>query len=140
MRIGAEEFDAMRAWLAVVAPQVFPATTPETDPLAVLDAMRARAPARARAGLAMAIGDVVEMTHSWRAGKVGPLDQRLGSQGLPSLSEIRIRFSKQVQRALRRGGIRDETEYHAVRNAAEMWPERHEECWKLLAAYEERSG
>jgi hypothetical protein len=88
----------------------------------------------------MAIGDVVEMTHSWRAGKVGPLDQRLGSQGLPSLSEIRIRFSKQVQRALRRGGIRDETEYHAVRNAAEMWPERHEECWKLLAAYEERSG
>jgi hypothetical protein len=140
MRIRAQEFETMRAWFGVVAPEAFPGVAPEADPRAVLDAMAARAPARAREGLAMAIGDVVEMTAMWPAETVAGLDARLTGRGLPSFSEVRARFSKAVERALRRGRIRDEAAYYAVRNAAEMWPDREDELWALLAAYEERAA
>jgi hypothetical protein len=140
MRIRAEEFETMRAWFAVLVPEVFPAAAPETDPLAVLNAIAGRAPAGARDGLAMAIGDMIEMTAMWPPEKVAALDARLTGQGLPSFSDVRVRFSKAVHRALRRGGINGETEYHAVRNAAEMWQGRQAELWALLAAYEARAA
>lgn len=123
MRIAPEEFDEMRRWFAVVAPEVVPAgllASSAADPVAILDHMAAKAPAKARDGLAMAISDIVEMTQLWPPEKVGALDDSLRTGGLPTLTEIRVRFSKAVNRALRRGLIKDDTEYHAVRNAAEM--------------------
>jgi hypothetical protein len=140
MRIPADEFETMRAWFALMVPEVFPDVAPEADPRAVLDAMAARAPERARQGLAMAIGDVIEMTAMWPPETVAALDARLTGQGLPSFSDVRLRFCKDVDRALRQGRIRGETEYYAVRNAAEMWKGRQAELWALLAAYEERAA
>ena len=87
----------------------------------------------------MSIGDMVEMTQFWPLEKVAALDDRLRSERLPTLSEIRVRFSKSIGRALRRGRIKDDTEYYAVRNAAEMQEDRQADLWALLAAYEARA-
>jgi hypothetical protein len=140
VRIAAEDYQRMRAWFAAVAADVFPNAPSDAGPLAALDAIAARSPAGAREGLSMAIGDIVEMTGAWPAEKVAALDRSLESQGLPSLSEVRARFSKAVASALRRGRIKDEVEYHALRNAAEMRGGGEEQLWALLAAYEERAG
>jgi hypothetical protein len=78
------------------------------------------------------------MTASWPSEKVAAIDYGLQAQGLPSLTEIRILFSKAVARVVRRGRIEDDTEYHAVRNAAELSSPPEGELWPLLAAYEQR--
>jgi hypothetical protein len=136
MRIGAAEYDRMRSCFAAMCGELFPGATGEEDPVAALDRTAAKSAARAREGLAMAIGDFVEMTSDWPAEEVAALDSRLQAMGLPSLSAVRIRFSQAVARAMRRGQIRDEAEYYAVRNAAEMFPQDLDRLWALLAAYE----
>jgi hypothetical protein len=139
MRIGADDYERMRAWFETIAPELFADLPAEADPLAALDSLAATSPARAREGLAMAVGDIVEMTHAWPRAKVAALDARLRSKGLPTLTEIRARFSRAVARALRRGRISDEAEYHALRNAAEFDSAQSDALWALLADYEERS-
>jgi hypothetical protein len=136
MRIGATEYAGMRGWLAAMCGELLPGAASEADPIAALDRIAAESPARAREGLAMAVGDFVEMISEWPAEDVAALDSRLKAEGLPSLSAVRIRFSQAVARAMRRGQIRDETEYYAVRNAAEMFPQEQDRLWALLVAYE----
>jgi hypothetical protein len=103
-------------------------------PLATLDAIAARSPAKARDGLGMAIGDLIELTSGWADEQVSALNHKLGAADLPTLTEVRTRFSKAVQRVLRRGRIDTEAEYHAIRNAAEF--EQDNSLWQLIAAYE----
>src|SRR6188472_3143566 len=122
MRIDAREYDRMKAWFAhlvplTVAPEFI---TAETDPIACLERMESRWPGKARSGLAMTIGDTIEMTDGWPASKVEETDQLLAADGLPTLSEMRVRFSKVIRRVLNRGHIKDEVEYYALRNAAEL--------------------
>lgn len=140
MQVDAHDYDRMRAWLAHVARQVLPAglITPETNPVAVLDRLAAASVAKARSGLAMAVSDLVEMTTGWPDDQVEAMDRDLRDEGLPSLSEVRAQFSKAVHRAVRRGRIKDDTEYYTVRNAAELGGQSQEQLCALLAAYEER--
>lgn len=85
----------------------------------------------------MAINDIVEMTDGWTQERVASVDLALQQQGLPTLTEVRGRFSKLVERAVRRGSIKDDIEYYAVRNAVDL-PEG-ERLWPLLSAYEEQA-
>ncbi|MFN3725841.1 MAG: hypothetical protein ACK4SZ_06000 [Allosphingosinicella sp.] len=86
----------------------------------------------------MAINDIVEMTDDWTQERISSVDLTLQQQGLPTLTEMRGRFSKLVQRAVRRGSIKDDVEYYAVRNAANL--AEGERLWPLLSAYEEQGG
>lgn len=142
MKIDAHDFETMRAWFALLVPEAFPAAllTPETDPLARLDEIAARSPAKARQGLAMAINDLIEDTDRWPTEKVEAIDDLLIREGLPSLTEMRLRFSKVIRRAVARGVIKNDVEYYAVRNAAELANDSPEALWKLLAAYEQRAA
>ncbi len=88
----------------------------------------------------MAINDIIEMTDVWPQERVAASDLSLQQLGLPTLTEMRRRFSKFVQRAVRRGSIKNEVEYHAVRNAAELTLGEQERLLGLLAAYEEQGG
>jgi hypothetical protein len=138
MRVQVQDYERMRAWFAYMVRETRPAErlTPETDPIAHLDRLAARLPAKAREGLSMAINDTIEMTEAWPQERVAATDLSLQQQGLPSLTDVRRRFSRLVQRAVRRGSIKDEVEYYAVRNAAELPGEAPERLWSLLAAYE----
>jgi len=138
MKVQPHDYDRMRAWFAHMVSTTFPSDTiaPDTGPLASLDAIAARSPARARQGLSMAINDLIEMTNGWPTEQVASTDIALVKASLPSLSEMRQRFSKAVQRAVRRGRIKDDVEYYAVRNAVELSGDGQGPLWSLLAAYE----
>ncbi|HET7576922.1 MAG TPA: hypothetical protein VFK19_10230 [Sphingomicrobium sp.] len=86
----------------------------------------------------MAINDTIEATERWPADKVEAIDDLLEREGLPSLTEMRLRFSKVIRRVVARGSIKNDVEYYAVRNAAELADDGQEALWKLLAAYEKR--
>jgi hypothetical protein len=140
MKIDAQNYEQMRAWFARIIPETIPTQllTAENDPVGCLDALAARSPAKARQGLAMAINDTIELTEGLPADKVEEIDKLLEREGFPSLTKMRLRFSKTIRRVLARGSIRDDVEYYAVRNAAELTADSEEALWKLLAAYEER--
>lgn len=84
----------------------------------------------------MAINDTVEMTDSWTPEQVAAVDLGMQEQGLPTLTEVRARFSKLVRRAVRRGSIKGEVEYYAVQNAAQLL--EGERLLPLLTDYERR--
>ena len=142
MRIEPADYERMRAWLAHMTPKVIPAEvlTSETDPVAVLDRLASKSPAKARSGLSMAVGDLVEMTADWPANHTSALDHELSAYGLPTLAEVRARFSKTVQRIVCRGWIKDDNEFFAIRNAADWAGTGDASLWSLLGAYEAKGA
>jgi len=141
MRIDPSEYARLRSWFSHMVPKVFPSDllTPDTHPIAVLDRMAVKIPAKARSGLGMAIGDVVEFTSNWPASDVTACDRELSQLSLPTLSEVRARFSKLVQRIVRRGQIKSDEEFYALRNAVEQQGADSAGLWPLLEAYEART-
>ena len=142
MAIKADEFETLRAWSALLMEQVRmipPNLPPEFHPIAVLDAMVRSSPARARQGLAMMIGDLMELTVDFPQEEIARLDAIFGEAQLPTFSNIRVRFMKRIRSIVRRGIIRSEAEYHLVRNAVEGVNEDGEQdrLWAMLAAYEQ---
>lgn len=139
MKVRIEDYDQMRSWMARMVDEVFPTERipPEADPVRALDLLAKTAPGKARDGLGMAIGDLVEITSGWPEQQVLAMDQTLTAEGLPSLSDVRFRCSKAVQRVVRRGWIKDQAEYHAVPNAVEQAGVRENQLWVLLTNYEE---
>ena len=140
MKVQAQDYERMRAWFAYMARETIPPELMSSDaePIAHLDRLASRYPGKAREGLSMAINDTIEMTSGWAQHRIVATDLSLQRAGLPSLTEMRGRFSKVVQRAVRRGSIKDEVEYYAVRNAVELTEDGRERLWSLLVAYEER--
>jgi hypothetical protein len=84
----------------------------------------------------MAIGDLIEQTEAWSPERRAATDDLLASEGLPTLTEMRACFSKVVNRVLTRGSIKNDVEYYALRNAAELNERDGQELWRLLSAYE----
>jgi hypothetical protein len=140
MKVQAQDYERMRAWFAHMARETIPEQMSVSEMLAGLDQVAARFPGRAREGLSMAINDTIEMTDGWPAERVAAMDLLLLCDDLPSLTEIRRRFSKAVQCVVRRGHIKDDVEYCAVRNAVELTEEGQDRLWLLLADYEEKAA
>ena len=138
MKITPSNFELMQRWFACVVPEVFPAAVlnPEIDPTVQLEKLAATSPSNARLGLQMAIGDMIEATDCWSITRVKDVDRLLDRVGLPSLSEVRAKFSKELRRVVTRGLIKSEIEYYAVRNAAEMTNHDEPALWELLTVYE----
>ena len=86
----------------------------------------------------MAIGDIIEMTDAWSRDRIAAVDEQLTCEGLPTLSSMRVQFSKLINRVVTRGRIENDVEFHAIRNAAELSQDEQEALWKLISAYEER--
>ncbi len=87
----------------------------------------------------MAINDVVEFASDWPVSEVTACDRELSHLGLPTLSQVRVRFSKLVQRVVRRGQIKSDDEFYALRNAVEQQGADSAALWSLLDAYEART-
>jgi hypothetical protein len=98
MKITAQNYQEMRSWFSRMVAEALPTDvlTPENHPIACLDRMAATAPGKARQGLAMAINDTVEDTDRWPPEKVKAVDDLLEREGLPTLTDIRLRFSKVI--------------------------------------------
>lgn len=140
MRIAAADYEPLKAFFAWMADRVLeipPGLAPEDRPLGSLERTEARSMASARSGLASAIGDIVELTEGISAKDLSAFDEALIAEGLPSLSAVRARFGRAVAAIFRRGEIRSEDEYYALRNVAELLPEEEQTmAWNLLARFE----
>jgi hypothetical protein len=86
----------------------------------------------------MAIGDTIEATGGWPRDRVAAIDNELVREGLPTLTAVRLRFSKVIRRVVCRGTIKNDVEYYAVRNIAELARDDQEPLRKLLSEYEAR--
>lgn len=88
----------------------------------------------------MGIGDTLEETQHWGLERVQKTDAALEKEGLPTLSAVRLEFSKTIASIMKRGKVRSEAEYYALRNVVEAMPDE-EQCkaWELLAVFEERA-
>ncbi|MNU25257.1 hypothetical protein D3C71_135960 [compost metagenome] len=115
-------------------PDVVPGS--DIDPIVVLDRFAETSPAKARRGLSMAIGDIVEMTSNWPLDKIVEADRQLSAADLPSLSAVCAKFSKAVAKIVRKGVIANDAEFYLVRNATEMTGDHRQVLLNLAEAYE----
>lgn len=138
MLVTPDNYDELRLWLGRMVVLVVPdmEVGSAIDPVRALDCFAEKAPAKARAGLALAIGDLVELTGDWSADLVVTTDQEFLAAGLPTLSDVRALFSRAISRVVQRGSIRSDVEYHSVRNAAERPGEHQAMLWSMIEAYE----
>ena len=118
-----------------IEPNAIPA---DIHPVAVLERMEKSSPAKARQGLRIALGDLVEQTTHLPDEAVVMLDKELAARNASTLSEVRLRFSRQIRKALKTGRITDETTYYLMRNAEQVAVdgEERERMRAMLAAYE----
>jgi hypothetical protein len=144
MRVEAADYEGLKGFLAWMFGRVIPLPpnlAPEDHPLAALERFEVRSKAMARKSLAMAVADIVELTQSQSPKEVLEIDKALRDSALPTLSEVRVRFSRVVGGLLRRGKVRSENEYHMLRNAVEMLAaEQQAKAWDILADFDERAG
>lgn len=114
---------------------------PEDEPMAVMERFEERSPSMARKGLAMALGDLMEMSETLSAKQCEAIDAALAERSLPTWSELRIQFSGKIAATMRRGKIRSETEYYALRNVVESIDNPDQEtAWSILDDYEQKAA
>lgn len=142
MKIAAADYAPLKrffGWMTDRFMTMPPGLAPDDRPLAVLERFEGRSIAMARNGLALALGDLLEMTGDLAPEQVVETDAALAAEGLPSLSEVRARFGRVVGGILSRARVRDEREYYALRNAAELLPEDQQaKARQLLGDFEAR--
>ena len=73
---------------------------------------------KALEGLRQAIGDCIEMTQDRRPDWIRQFDAECTALGLVTLSQLRVRYWAKYKAILKRGRIRDETEYYLVAGIA----------------------
>ena len=93
---------------------------------------------RALAGTRDAVNDIISQTFRLQPEEVRGFDLALRSEGLPTLSHLRRRYSSRYQRILQQNTIASETDFYMVKNLVddlESWASS-EERDKLLAMME----
>jgi hypothetical protein len=91
-------------------------------------------------GLREAVSDCMDMLRHLTPTEVAKLDSELRLNGIPSLSELRRRYSRDYARAIKRGRIEDESEYYLLRNVlfdpGEKTADEREWLERLISGYE----
>jgi hypothetical protein len=88
---------------------------PESHPLAALEELEKKSRSQAKRGLEMAINECIEDSSEWSPEAVAVADKRFLLNGSPTLSEIRVRYSRTYLEVLKRGRIRSLKEYYLVK-------------------------
>jgi hypothetical protein len=110
------EFDALLAYISFFATNVL-RIGPDDDihPGRTIERMVSTyGKSKALAGLRQAVNDTVEETSNWSAEARTILDAMLRNAGIMTLSEIARRYAARYKRILKRGTIKNETEYYLI--------------------------
>jgi len=70
---------------------------------------------KALEGLKQATNDAIEDTSDWNIDKVKKFDSLLREKGSVTLSELRIKYWSKYKRILKKGAIKNDTEYHMIK-------------------------
>ena len=96
--------------------------------------------ALAQDGLRDAVSDCMDMSLQFTPMEVAKFDSELRLHDIPSLSDLRRRYSRTYARVLKRDRIEDETEYYLLRNVlfdpGEKEDGEREQLERLIAAHE----
>jgi hypothetical protein len=137
------EYAAMKAFLAFYVERYhlnLETLPPEKWPIASLEALEKKGMKTALKGLRQAINDCVERSFHFDQAEVERLDSDLRRRGIITLSELRRRYSKNYAKIIKRGQIKNETEYYLVRNVlfdpTEKTPDERKLLEKLISDYE----
>jgi hypothetical protein len=140
LKISAEDYASYKDFLSYFIETLWAEMLkhPDNDPVKVQAQFEAKSPAKARMGLAVAIGDCLEYSESLPPKQVMLADEHLSRNGLPTISYLRARHRSGVDAILKRGKIRNEREYRAVRNVVELigYKDEQHKLWKLLDEFE----
>lgn len=105
-----------------------------------LEALEKKSPRMALQGLRQAINDCVEESWHFDPAKVAALDAELINRGIITISELRRRYSRGYTKVLKRGRIKNDTEFYLLQNVindpSEKTSEERELLAKLLSDYE----
>lgn len=94
---------------------------PEEDrPISVLERLEKQNMKLAIKGLQHAINDTMEKTKFLSIEEVRSFDRDLKHAGAYTLTEIRIKFSKDVAKIMKRGRIIDNKEYYLIKSYLEI--------------------
>jgi hypothetical protein len=96
---------------------------------------------RALEGARQAANDLIEQLAHLSPEGVRAFDDALAAQDLPTLSELRRRYSASFRQILRRNRIKTETEYYLVKNlvddlTSKVSAEERESLIAMMEAYE----
>ena len=95
-----------------------------------------------QAALRDAISDCMDMSLQFTPMEVAKFDSELRLNDIPSLSELRRRYSRTYARVLKRNRIEDETEYFLLRNVlfdpGEKAEGEREQLERLITAFEKK--
>jgi len=137
------EYAEMKAFLAFYVERYhlnLETLPPEKWPIASLEALEKKGMKAALKGLRQAINDCVERSFHFDRAEVERLDSDLRRRGIVTLSELRRRYSKSYAKIMKRGQIKNETEYYLVRNVlydpTEKAPEERKLLEDLISDYE----
>jgi hypothetical protein len=139
-----EDYENLKKFLGFYLDWFLPkAGKPEDHPLIFIAEVEKKSRANARRGLMMAISDFVEMSSDWTPEQVAAADKRFLENGVPSLSEIRAKYSKKYLQILKRGQIKSLQEYYLVKGVLdgggiEPGAGEGEKLASMLASYELR--
>ena len=84
-------------------------------------------------GLRQAINDCVERSLRFDRVEVERFDAELRARGIVTLSEVRRRYSKAYAKIMKRGSIKNDTEYYLIRNVLDDPTEKSADERALLA-------
>ena len=110
------EFDALLAYVGFFATHVL-RIGPDADihPGRTIERIAGtHGKSKALAGLRQAANDTVEEASNWSAEARTALDEALRNAGVITLSEVARRYAARYQRILKRGSIKNDTEYYLV--------------------------
>jgi hypothetical protein len=145
------EFTELLAFVSFCAPVVFQVNVQvagqvsadaEHSPARAIDSIIATyGKSKALAGLRQAVNDIVEQTRDWPAGARAALDEGLNVARIITLSEVVRRYASSYKRILKRGTIRNDTEYYLVNGivvdqASGISDEERAQLQGLVDAYE----
>ena len=115
---------------------------PPESPSEFLRKIEATSLSNAKRGLQMAINDTIEEITDWSPQRIAEADAQLAAAGVFTLSELRKRYSKKYQAILKRGVIRNDTEFYIIKNIRDDGGVEKEETpegiqiQKMIEAYE----
>ena len=136
------EYAKMKDFLSFFAERYLKAEglLPDKEPMACLAALEKKSMKTAFNGLRQTINDCVEMSLHFDHAEVEKLDSQLRSRGIVTLSELRRRYSKDYAKIIKRGQIKNDTEYYLVRNVlfdpTEKTPDERKLLEKLISNFE----
>src|SRR5215471_10471732 len=114
--------------------------------LAGLENLEQQYPGKARAGLKMAIHDLLEMTQDFPQSLVAAIDAKLRARGLMTLTDMRAREWRIIPKVLSRGRIKTDVEYYLLMHrlndvsTSGLTEEQRSSLNGMVAEYEARAS